>query len=85
MVKARRKSIASSLPPPGRNTITQEPTFRATAEEVIKGIQNVTASWQPNEIPLAYKGQQAKYRILEMEASSASSILEGVEKAHRLQ
>ena len=84
MVKARRKSIASGLPPPGRNTITQEPTFRATVEEVIKGIQNVTSSSSPNEIPLAYKAQQAKFKTLEMEANSASSILAGVEKAQRL-
>ena len=83
MVKARRKSIAASLPPPGRNTLMREPTFRATVEEVIKGIQNVTSTSKPNEIPLAYKGQQAKYKILEMEAKSASSILEGVEKAHK--
>ena len=84
MVKARRKSIASGLPPPGRNTITQEPTFRATVEEVIKGIQNVTSSSSPNEIPLAYKAQQAKFKTLEMEANSASSILAGVEEAQRL-
>ena len=83
MLKARRRSMAATLggvPGVGSSGDNYTDFIKST----MKKIQSATSTARPIDIPLTYKHEMIKYKMLMTEAGDVNQVLNQTDKKHRL-